>query len=365
MILTALASDRRRDGDIREALNLYQTVIDKYPAEKEEALWGMGWTFLRSGKYKKASAIFSGLYKTYGDSKYLYWKARSLQEDGEDASVLYRTLLRKEREFYSILTYSLHKESAGGNWKFVKAVTPAKEVPAAPQKMDRVEALIGLGFSQEALSELIYVSKDVDSVDDISYLCSKFQELGNYRYPVRLAARLPYTEELHSYLYPRVHWDIIKPLSEQYHVDPLLVLSVMREESRFDPGARSAAGALGLMQLMPGTAHRFDSMVKVELRNSHDILEVENNIRIGVYYLSHLIKEFGSYAYAVAAYNAGEDAVRQWIKKGQYGSVDQFIEDIPYRETRNYVKKVLTSFFEYKRVAAAGDGGVEIPVGKL
>jgi soluble lytic murein transglycosylase len=364
-ILVALASDRRRDGDFKEALNMYRTVIDRYPSEQEDALWGMGWTYLRSGEYKKASGIFSRLYGTYGDSKYLYWKARSLQKDGLDASGLYQALLGKEREFYSIMTYALNKESTGKNWKFIKGVTPAKGVPKAQRKMDRIEALIELGLSKEALSELIYVSQDIDSIEDIPYLCLKFQELGNYRYSVRLAARAPYTEELQSCLYPRVHWDIVNRISAQYDIDPLLVLSIIREESRFDPGARSAAGALGLMQLMPATAHRFNSTVKVRLKNSHDIFEVENNIRIGVCYLSHLIKEFGSYTYAIAAYNAGEDMVREWLKKGQYGSADQFIEDIPYDETRNYVKKVLTSFFEYKRMTATGDGAVEIPVGKL
>lgn len=364
-ILIALASDRRRDGDIKDALNIYQTIIDRYPSAEEDALWGMGWTYLRSGEYKKASGIFSRLYRTYGDSKYLYWKARSLQEDGEDASGLYQTILGKEREFYSIMTYAMNKESAGGNWKFVKGITPVKGMPTAPRKMDRVEALIELGLSKEALSELIHVSKNVDSIEDISYLCLKFQELGNYKYSVRLATRAPYTEELHSYLYPHVHWDIIERLSAQHDIDPLLVLSVIREESRFDPEARSAAGALGLMQLMPKTAHRFNSTAKVRLKNSHDMFEVKNNIQMGVCYLSHLIKEFGSYTYAIAAYNAGEDIVRQWLKKGQYKSADQFIEDIPYDETRNYVKKVLTSFFEYKRTTAAGDGTIEIPVGKL
>jgi soluble lytic murein transglycosylase len=364
-ILIALASDKRRDGDIKEALNIYRTVVDQYPSAREDALWGMGWTYFRSGEYGKANGIFSRLYKTYGDSKYLYWKARSLEKDGKDASDLYQTILGKEREFYSVMTYALNKESAGGNWKLVKGVMPVRAQPAAVRKKDRIEALIELGLSKEALSELIYVSQDIESVEDIPYLCSKFQELGNYRYCVKLASRAPYAEELDSYLYPRVHWDIIEPLSAQYDIDPLLVLSVIREESRFDPEARSAAGALGLMQLMPGTAHRFDSVAKVRLKNSHDILEAENNIRIGVFYLSRLVKEFGSYTYAVAAYNAGEDAVRQWLKEGQYKSADQFIEDIPYAETRNYVKKVLTSFFEYKRMTATGGGAIEIPVGKL
>ena len=99
--------------------------------------------------------------------------------------------------------------------------------------------------------------------------------------------------------------------------------------------------------------------------NSQDILKVKNNLHVGIYYLSHLIKEFGSYTRAIAAYNAGEETVRKWLQKGNYKSPDEFIEDIPYSETRNYVKRVLSTFLAYKRISAAGEDMVEIPVGKL
>jgi soluble lytic murein transglycosylase-like protein len=89
------------------------------------------------------------------------------------------------------------------------------------------------------------------------------------------------------------------------------------------------------------------------------------SVHVGAYYLSHLIKEFGSYPYAIAADNAGEEIVRKWIQKGGYRSADEFIEDIPYNETRDYVKRVLTSFFEYKRVSSTGGNILEIPFEKL
>jgi soluble lytic murein transglycosylase len=138
----------------------------------------------------------------------------------------------------------------------------------------------------------------------------------------------------------------------------------MREESTFDPNARSTAGAVGLMQLMPQTAFSLDGNLQLGITNSSQVCNINNNIHLGTYYLSILIKEFGSYTYALAAYNAGEEQVRKWTQKGNYKSIDEFIEDIPYSETRNYVKRVMTTFFEYKRFSGEEEA-IKNPQGNL
>ena len=101
------------------------------------------------------------------------------------------------------------------------------------------------------------------------------------------------------------------------------------------------------------------------MNGPRDLLDAKNNLHVGTYYLSNLLKEFGSYPYAIAAYNAGEDIVKKWIHRGGYKSADEFIEDIPYEETRNYVKRVLTSFFEYKRISSTGENIRGIPFENL
>ena len=90
-VLIWLARDYRRDGKTEKALETFQTVKEQYPSETEDALWGIGWTYFRARDYKKAADIFTNLYKTYHDTQYLYWKARSLAEDGHDASKVYET----------------------------------------------------------------------------------------------------------------------------------------------------------------------------------------------------------------------------------------------------------------------------------
>jgi soluble lytic murein transglycosylase len=157
----------------------------------------------------------------------------------------------------------------------------------------------------------------------------------------------------------------VEDLSVKYKVDPFLMYSVAREESRFDPHAKSIAGALGIMQLMPGTAKRLDRKLKLGARKTYEILDIENNLHFGIYLMSKNIREFGSFSQALAAYNAGEHRVRTWLKRGRYDSADEFIEDIPYSETRKYVKRVLTSYFEYHRIFSQKDNVLEMSFEKL
>src|SRR5208283_3373064 len=146
--------------------------------------------------------------------------------------------------------------------------------------------------------------------------------------------------------------------SQIVSLDPYLILSVMREESRYEPVAQSVAGAVGLMQLMPQTAYKYNKKIKVNLKNTSELFNVRSNILIGSYYLRHLLDRFGSVPLALASYNGGEDTVSEWLKKRKYATVDEFIEDIPYDETRNYVKKVMTTYFEYLR--SNGDSKVSL-----
>jgi soluble lytic murein transglycosylase len=391
-ILLAVAADERRNGETEEALKIYRNVLEQYPSESENALWGTGWTHFMNRDYEKAADVFTRLCDSHGDTKYLYWKARSLEALGKDVNDSYNTLARGNRDFYSAMNYlraekpsektsteetadprnctesNENKSNSSPSGFSLTSSVSLPDTPSAEQavplsstgfkgmykgvkKFERTEALFELGFSKDALSELIFISKTATSVEDILYIGSRLQDLGEYKHLISLAERLPAIETVHHLRYPHAYWNIVEPVSQQYSIDPFLVLSVMREESTFDPNARSTAGALGLMQLMPQTAFRLNRDLSLRITNASHIRDIKNNILVGIFYLSTLIKEFGSYAHALAAYNAGEEKVRSWIQKGNYKSVDEFIEDIPYNETRNYVKKVMTTFFEYKRIS--------------
>jgi soluble lytic murein transglycosylase len=108
---------------------------------------------------------------------------------------------------------------------------------------------------------------------------------------------------------------------------------------------------------MPQTASRMSAHAHVLLKQADDLYDIRTNVLIGSYYLKSLISHFDSVPLAIAAYNAGEEAIKDWLAAGRYRSADEFIEDIPYDETRNYVKKVMTSYFEYMRQ----NGRKEVP----
>lgn len=369
-VLIALAADRRRDGKSQEAISLYEAVIEKFPTEAEESLWGIGWTNFLAGEYRKASEIFSRLHSTYGDPKYLYWERRSLELCGEDAPSDPPALSGQRADFYSVMLNvraAKRQQQSHGNERegLIRPAGVLHSTPISFGRIERVEYLFELGLQKEALSEMVHFSKNVGSLDDIMYLCTKFEELGEYKSCVRLATKIPDTASAHYFLYPLAYNDSVKALSAQYSVDPFLVFSIMREESRFDAEVRSPAGAIGLMQLMPGTAFSIDRKLNLGIRHSRDLTNIRKNLHIGIYYLSALIREFGAYPQAIAAYNAGEEAVRKWLLKGNYKSTDEFIEDIPYLETRNYVKRVLTTFFEYKRSYAKDPNMATLTLGSM
>lgn len=366
-ILLAVGSDMRRDGRFDEAIALFKKIKDRFSDDKEEADWNIGWTYYQKGEYDKASAIFNDLYDRYNDVKYLYWYARSLEESGSKAEEIYNKIVETNNNLYAFLANIKNnnlqnalakKSSISVDYNFNSF---NKSESKYLNYLLRVDTLLELNLKKEAVDEILFVSKKINSYYDILYLISKLQEVGEYKHSIRIATKLPFTDNIIRFLYPVAYMDMIEKVSQNNRLDPFIVLSVIREESRFDPWAKSPAGALGLMQLMPETAFK----VNKGFRNSYDILNIKNNISSGVRLLGYLQKEFGSYTCAIAAYNAGEDNVKKWLKNRSYKSIDEFIEDIPFQETRNYVKKVLSSYFIYRSINKDFEGYSNITFEKL
>ncbi|MBA4349552.1 MAG: hypothetical protein C0415_06160 [Thermodesulfovibrio sp.] len=350
-ILIAYGIKKKRDGDIKRAIETFKTALSQYPSAKEEALWATGWTYYISRDYANALDIFSQLYDTYGALRYLYWKNRCLENVDEQKPLKLpaqkNTL--QSRNFYSFLFMLKNKQPVSP----VKKISLNTLINSRPS--ERIDMLTKLGFKNEAITELLHRSNKNPDTDELIYICSYLNNLGNYKMAINLISKVSYSEELHELFYPIVHWPAVEEASRENELDPLLILSIMREESRFAADARSIAGALGLMQLMPHTASRLSRHIKLNLKHSDELYDAKTNILIGSYYLKHLIKTFNSIPVALAAYNAGEEAVKEWLKKGKYNTIDEFIEDIPYSETQNYVKKVMTTYFEYMRAGDAMD----------
>jgi soluble lytic murein transglycosylase len=174
--------------------------------------------------------------------------------------------------------------------------------------------------------------------------CMILKELGAWVKAIRCARE----NQIPPLVYPVAYPDIVEEVAEEIGLDPFLILALIRQESMFQKDAVSIAGAMGLMQLLPSTAKRVAKREGIELSNHRELFHPDINIRIGAIYLKKLVEQFQSLPVALAAYNAGEHRVRRWIASYRYRSVDEFIEDIPFAETRNYTKKVIFNYFQYR-----------------
>lgn len=350
-VLISYGTTLRRNGNIEGALNIFNEVISRFPSEREGAMWAIGWTHYLSGNYENALKIFSHLYSTYANSRYLYWKSKCEEKLGiaKPAKALYGTRHVRHRDYYGYL--SLLRD--GQMLKTVERSQPL--ILANRPQIDRVDILSEIGLTREAISELLHMSRRNPSPDMVVNISSYLQRLGNYRMSVGIISRIPYAAELHEFHYPLAFLSEVEYAAQKNGIDPLLILAVMREESRFDPNARSIADARGLMQLMPQTARRIAGPANVSLGHLNQLYDPKTNVLLGAHYLRQLLDTFNSLPVALAAYNAGSHVVSDWLERGNYNTIDEFIEDIPFRETRNYVKRVLTTYFEYIRASENPD----------
>ena len=142
-------------------------------------------------------------------------------------------------------------------------------------------------------------------------------------------------------IYPIEYSELVEACAEEFSLDKNLVYAVIKVESNFDPDAVSVVDAKGLMQLMDETAEECNRLGKFGYNIPGDIYSPECNIRLGCYYISRLFEKYKDMRFAVAAYNAGVGNVDKWLIE------DSELNDIPYKETRNYIKKVFGAFERY------------------
>ena len=162
-----------------------------------------------------------------------------------------------------------------------------------------------------------------------------------------------FKDKILKIIYPKTYKEIVSVYADKYNVDENIIFSVIKAESNFENNAVSHKEALGLMQIMEETAKdvatKYD--INIDLNNAEqEILNVQNNINIGTKYLSVLIEKYQNIELAVAAYNAGTGTVDKWIEKGIIKEDGSDIENIPYKETNNYVRKILRNYNVYEEL---------------
>jgi soluble lytic murein transglycosylase len=245
----------------------------------------------------------------------------------------------------------------------VPAQAEAAEKPAATSAgihARKARALRALGLTEEAADEYTgQVRAHPEDRAGLSEACRGFLDLDRFDRAVSLARQLlrPLLVQqdgrapIRGYwqcAYPRGYWPIVERYAQQEGLDPFLVTALIREESAFAPRVISSAGAKGLMQVMPQTAEQTVRGRSARGVPTAPLEEPEVNIRVGTMHLADLLRDYsGNLRLSLAAYNAGAAQVRRWQERYGFADEEEFTEDIPYTETRNYVKRVLGSYRRY------------------
>lgn len=232
--------------------------------------------------------------------------------------------------------------------------------PALRLRLERVRQLYALGLADETRWELQNLDSRVRNPQDRRLMMAELHRMGRFDRSSTLAelafsgprirGGLEGARDLWEFAYPRAWQEIVVPAAKASRIDEELVWSIMRAESHFRPEARSPVGATGLMQIMPFTGERIASQLLGQSGfRASDLQDPETNIRYGARYLQRLQeKSAGSLPLTAASYNAGPHRVQAWLRGFGALRMDEFIEHIPFVETRNYVKKVTRNFQIYR-----------------
>ena len=351
--------DLNREAD---AVTAYRAVAMQFPNREAAAasLWRLGWLAWVKRDVTSAQKSWTRLAELGGAGAYrlpaLYWTGRAREQVGTaSAAELYNQILAEApRSYYGMLAAGrLGRTREGGVSGQIALPQEPREALTDDSSLARVVLLRRINLIEEAASELEEaVQGAVSNPVRLYGMASVYIEAERYHMALRIMRRHFQTlAATGDPSLPRAFWEMFYPYAwrdemrdaaQRRGIDPYLVAAVVREESSYYPKATSPVGARGLMQLMPTTARLMSP--------GGDLEDPGFNIELGTRFLAGLMREFIDPRLALAAYNAGPTRVRQWLNSRRSDDIEAFVEQIPFDETRLYVKKVVLSWDEYRRI---------------
>lgn len=364
------------------AAQTFRELFDTFPdgPHGERSAWKYGWWAYTTGQYGETARVFEKAAAAFPRSDYrppyLYWAARAREKMGDR-----ETAQSRMRLVYADYMNSYYGRLASRRLPLTPAETAAAAIaqpvslraaPPAPvpdplPTAALIRQLLAAGLYDDGLDELRYAQKAWGTSPAIeATIAWVYHQKGDLRraitlmrraYPQFLAAGgegLP--AEILQVIFPLTYWEAIRQNAALHDLDPYLVAALIAQESTFDAGVRSVANAWGLMQILPSTGKRLAASVGVRRFTTSMLTNGETNIRLGTLYFKRLIQQFGGTHYALASYNAGENRVVRWKAERPGMDEDEFIDDIPFPETQNYVKRILGTAEDYRRLYSEGGG---------
>lgn len=353
-----------------EAEKTYVKLAADYPDgdAAASALWRLGWIAWFRGNHVEATARWSRVQVARGGQSLreaaTYWVGRAWERRGDrdQAGRQFAQLVKDSpRTYYGLLAAKRTPAASPptGAAPFAFPADPQEALQGDP-RFDRSVALREVGlreFADEELDEL--TRKSVGEPRRLYALSAAYAADERYHMALRILRRSFQGAARSGGTSPREFWEMFYPLgwrdaltaaAGRASLDPFLVAAVVREESSFYPRARSRVGARGLMQLMPDTGRAVAKARQIPFPDAEVLDQPVTNLEIGTIFFGGLLREFGDARLAAAAYNAGPTRVREWWTNRKTDDLEVWVEQIPYNETRAFVKRVMLSWQEYQRV---------------
>jgi len=375
----------KRDYD--HAIDYFRELQQRFPngVHASYAHWKAAWLSFRQGRTAEARQGFENQIALYPDSAEipaaLYWRARLAEEEGNPAMAraFYQKLSDRFRNYYYAefgrqRLKALH--SAGDvapedapHYALLDHVSPlptagkitASDPPDDNLRVARARLLSNGGLADMAVRELQAAASQLDGAWAPPEMARVYQDIGRYDRGIEIMKRTtpnyfavdlpdlprPYWEAL----FPKAYWPDLRKYSELNGLDPYLVASLIRQESEFNAAAISRANAVGLMQLLPKTGKTVAKQVKLKGYSAPQLYTPAVNLELGTRYFKEMVDKYnGQFEYALAAYNAGSDRVGDWLGQGHYRDAQEFVESIPFTETREYVQAILRNANVYRQL---------------
>jgi soluble lytic murein transglycosylase len=386
----------KRDYD--RAIDYFRELQQRFPkgGHASSAHWKAEWLTFRQGRTDDARKGFEEQIALYPDSPEipaaLYWRARLAEEESNPAMAraFYQKLSDRFRNYYyaelgrqrlkvlpGLGAGSPKEGSPKDGWPqedaphyplldHVSPLSTAGKITAADPpddnlRVERARLLSNGALADMAVRELQAAASQEGGTWAPPEMARAYQDIGRYDRGIEIMKRAtpnyfavdipdlprPYWEAL----FPKAYWTDLRKYSVLNGLDPYLVASLVRQESEFNALALSRANAVGLMQLLPNTGKTVAKQVKLKGYSAPQLYTPAVNLELGTRYFKEMVDKYnGQFEYALAAYNAGTDRVGDWLGQGHYRDPQEFVESIPFTETREYVQAILRNANVYRQL---------------
>ncbi|MBK7995730.1 MAG: transglycosylase SLT domain-containing protein [Blastocatellia bacterium] len=362
-------------------------LIQNYPNSKEadEISYKPAWKIHQQKRYAEASEALvehlANIPNTDFRGPAIFWAARNAEKAGQPskAVALYEALLKRYKyNYYGYLTeqylgqlkkQGVKAQKAAEGSQLARAIENLKPASPLPETatdkvvpyLKKAEQLHEIGLDDQAFSEIEFVRKEFPTSHKVNFAqAAIYRDRGeNFRAVDTLKKAHPdysiyqgdeVSQEVYDIFFPLIEWETIQTEAKRHGLDPYTVAGLIRQESVFDPRAKSRANALGLMQLLPSTGQLVARKQGAGKITNEQLYNPKLNIQLGTAYLAEMLDKYGKIEYAAAAYNGGPGRVSKWLTTLPTSNIEDWVESIPITETRLYVFGVIRNSQQYKRI---------------